>query len=157
MTKTFSYGIGIILTYLFFNRRPIRKITIGENLTAPADGKIISIENNKIEIFIGILNNHYQLAPYDGIITKIYEPTKEYSLIEMDTYLGHITIERWAGELARTVTTHVKLGQQVNKGDIIGRILLGSHAAITIPPGLPIKVKIGQHILAGETIIAILQ
>jgi len=155
MTNIFSYGIGILtLGYLFFNRKPVRIITPGYNLVSPADGTVIGIKNNTIEIFIGVLDNHYQLAPYDGRVTSIFEPTKEYSVIELSTPLGYTTIERFAGDIARTITTSVKLNQYINKGDILGRILLGSHTSITIPPYLSIKVKPYQHILAGETIIA---
>lgn len=155
MTKASSYGIGIIiLGYLFFNRRPIRTVPKGDVIVAPADGTIQFIKNNTIEIFIGILNSHYQLAPFDGQVTNIISDTPLYNVIELETKLGHITIERWAGEIARTVTTDVKINQYVNKGDILGRILLGSHTSITIPPFLSIKVKPYQHVLAGETIIA---
>lgn len=155
MSKLLNYIAGaVFLGFLFFNRKPMRTITLGDNLTAPADGTVLISKLNTIEIFIGILDNHYQLAPADGVITNIYEPMREYSIIEMDTDLGHINIERWAGDLAKTVITFVKIGQQVKKGDLIGRILLGSHATISIPFGLKVKVSEGQYVLAGETIIA---
>jgi phosphatidylserine decarboxylase len=156
MSKLLNYIAGAtILGFLFFNRQPVRKITAGNNLVAPADGTVVLAKTNSIEIFIGILDNHYQLAPTDGLITNIYEPTKQYSLIEMDIALGNfINIERWGGDLAKTVITFVKVGDIVKKGDLIGRILLGSHATISIPFGLDIKVIEGQYVLAGETIIA---
>jgi phosphatidylserine decarboxylase len=155
MSKLLNYlAEAAFLGFLFFNRQPVRNITPGNNLVAPADGTILISKSNTIEIFIGILDNHYQLAPADGVITNIYEPTKEYSLIEMDTDYGHINIERWAGDLAKTVITYIKVGQHVKKGDFIGRILLGSHTSVSIPFGLDVKVVEGQHIKAGETIIA---
>jgi len=140
--------------YVFFNRNPNRQIPYGRNLVAPADGTIVDIKGNKIEIFIGLLDVHAQRSPYDGVVTGLLDTVKEYNLIELSTNLGYITIERWAGELAKTVTTNVKLGDYVSKGDTIGRILLGSHAAVTIPPYLTIKVTKGQHVIAGQTIIA---
>lgn len=153
--KLSSYILPVLtIGYLFFNRRPIRTIPKGDVITAPADGTIIDIKNNTIEIFIGILSNHYQMAPFEGQITNIISQSSMYNVIELDTKLGHITIERWAGELARSIITYVELNQYTNKGDVIGRILLGSHCSITIPPYLSIKVKPNQQILAGETIIA---
>lgn len=152
--KTLSYGIGIIiLGYLFFNRNPQRNIPLGDNIVSPADGTIQNISNSKIEIFLGLTDVHIQRAPFDGQITSIID-IPMYNVIELETKLGYIVIERWGGELARTVTTIVEPYQYVKKGDIIGRILLGSHVAITIPPYMEIKVMPYQHLTAGETIIA---
>jgi phosphatidylserine decarboxylase len=155
MGKIFNYIVeASIIGYMYFNRNPPRIIPSGQNLVSPADGTIIDINNNRIDMFLSIFDVHFQRSPSDGRITNIFEPTKQYSLIEIDSSLGHLTIERWAGELARTVSTFVKIGNYVKKGDSIGRILLGSHCSITIPPWLTIKVKIGDHVIAGETIIA---
>lgn len=145
----------IFLGYIYFNRNPSRNIPPGDNLVSPADGTIQSIQNNRINIFINLYDVHIQRSPFEGQITNIISQSPMYNVIELETKLGHITIERLAGELARTVTTDVKLNQYVNKGDVIGRILLGSHTSITIPPNLIIKVIQGQHVIAGETIIAI--
>lgn len=154
-TKLLDYGIGIIiLGYLYFNRNPSRNIPIGDNIVSPADGTIVDIKNNNIEIFIGLLDVHFQRAPFQGQVTNIIEKIPTYNVIELSTPLGYITIERWAGEIAKTVDTFIKPGQYVEKGDVIGRILLGSHCAVTIPQNLDIKVVKGQHVIAGETILA---
>lgn len=155
MKKIYYYGLfTLLLGYIYFNRNPFRTIPEGNNFVAPADGTIVDIKDNRIEIFIGITDVHYQRAHQSGIITNIIEDNPLYNLIELDTPLGYTIIERWAGDIARTIITFVKIGDHVKKGQIIGRILLGSHTAITIPPGLMIKVNIGDHIIAGETIIA---
>lgn len=153
--KLLSYIIPtIFLGYLYFNRNPSRNIPLGDNLVSPADGTIQSIKDNRIDIFISITDVHYQRAPQNGQITNIIQDNPLYNIIELETKLGYITIERWAGELARTIITYVKPNQYIEKGDIIGRILLGSHTSITIPPYLTIKVESYQHVIAGETIIA---
>lgn len=155
MNKYLYYMTGIaILGYIYFNRNPNRQIPFGDNITAPCDGTIISIKNNKIEFFLGLGDVHYQRAPQSGIVADIVDINEDYSSIELDTRFGPVTIERWAGQIARTVVTYVKVGDRIDKGDLIGRILLGSHCSITIPPDLMIKVDVGQHVLAGETVIA---
>lgn len=155
MTKILTYGMGfLLLGYIYFNRNPQRLIPIGDTIVSPADGTIQSIKNNRIDIFINLSDVHIQRAPFQGQITNIIQDGPMYNVIELSTPLGYVTIERWAGEIARTVTTYVKPNQYVEKGQILGRILLGSHCSITIPPFLSIKVKPYQHILAGETIIA---
>lgn len=155
MSKLLNDLTGVaIFAYLYFNRNPERNIPIGNNIVSPADGTIVSIIGNRIEVFLSLFDVHYQRAPFEGYITKIIEDSSSYNVIELDTPLGYITIERWAGKIARTITTFVKVGNHVKKGEVIGRILLGSHTAVTIPPHLSIKVIEGQHVLAGETIIA---
>lgn len=150
-----KYGIGsFIIGYIYFNRNPSRNIPIGDNLVSPADGTVVGIKNNNIEIFIGITDVHYQRSPFDGLVTNIIQESPYYNIIELDTQLGYVTIERWAGDIARLITTSIKQGQHIRKGEIIGRILLGSHCAVTVPIGFDIRVVEGQHVIAGETIVA---
>lgn len=163
-TKYILLAVGSLLLlkgYVFFNRNPVRKITSGNNFVAPADGVVEKIEKDsrgyiKIQIFIGLGDVHYQRSPFFGSIVNIINITGDSSCnkIELSTIFGNTIIERWSGILARTVRTSVKVGDVVNKGDIIGRILLGSHCSITIPKSLKVKVYEGDHLLAGETIIA---
>ena len=132
--------------YIYFNRNEDRKIEKG--IISPADGTVEKIENNRIDIFIGISDVHFQRASISGIITDIQDyPEENKNLIIID---NKFTIERRGGVLARSVRTNVKIGDYVKKGQIIGRILLGSHAAI-YPIYYP-TVKVGDHILAGQTI-----
>jgi phosphatidylserine decarboxylase len=52
------------------------------------------------------------------------------------------------------VTTAVTLGQTVARGQRIGRILLGSRTEIFLPLSLEPAVAPGDHVRAGETVIA---
>lgn len=154
--KLITYALSALLGgYLYFNRNPKRKIPQGENLVSPADGTIQIIQGNRIEIFIGITDVHYQRTPYYGVISYIEDVDATYNIIEMDSPLGHIVIERYAGKLARTVKTFLKIEDDVEKGQVLGKIILGSHCTIIIPPGMNIIVKEGQHLRAGETIVAV--
>lgn len=141
-------GITLVSFYLYFNRNPDRIIQPG--IVSPSDGTIKFIENNKIVMFIGLTDVHYQRCPASGIITDIQDyPDENKNIITMDNGL---IIERRGGILARSVRTIVSVGQYVEKGAFLGRILLGSHCAI-YPITVPI-VKVGQHLLAGQTIQA---
>lgn len=146
-------SIALVAFYTYFNRNAERTIPKGKNITAPADGTVTCIDDNKIEIFIGLTDVHFQRIPYDGVIKKIKE-CSDINTTTLSTELGDILIERRSGAIARTIRTFIKVGDKVKKGDIFGRILLGSHASITIPSQFKIKVKVGDHILAGETILA---
>lgn len=131
--------------YLYFNRNPNREI--GQGIVSPSDGTITHIENNKIDIFIGLLDVHVQRAPISGIITDIQDFSTENRNIII---INNLTVERTGGILARSIRTYVNKGDYVEKGQIIGRILLGSHTSIY--PIYNPTVKIGDHILTGQTI-----
>ena len=131
----------------------MRVIPSGNNIVSPADGTITSIKDNKIDIFIGLFDVHYQRSPYSGIIIESVS-TPSYNRLELVSDIGIIVVERWGGLIARSVRTFVTKWSEVSKGQIIGRILLGSHASITLPAHVIIAAKVGDHILAGETIIA---
>lgn len=154
-TKLFISGALLFGGFLYFNRNPGRVIPHGNNVVSPADGTIMSINDNKIDIFIGLSDVHYQRAPYSGIITES-ESTPDYNRLEMFSDIGFIIVERWGGFLARSVSTFVTVWSEVSKGQIIGRILLGSHASITLPQNVVISAMVGDHVIAGETIIAYL-
>lgn len=138
-------SISLAAFYVYFNRNPYREIQPG--IVSPADGTIESIYNNRIDIFIGITDVHVQRAPISGIITDIQDyPAENKNIIIID----NLTVERRGGIIARSVTTQVSIGDYVEKGQIIGRILLGSHAAVY--PIYNPTVKVGDHLLAGQTI-----
>jgi len=139
-------GIALVSFYFYFNRNPDR--VIQEGIVSPSDGTVEIIMNNKIVMFIGLTDVHYQRAPASGTIVSIQDfPEENKNLITMDNGL---IIERRGGILARSVRTIVKVGDKIEKGQFIGRILLGSHCAIS-PITNPI-VRVGQHVLAGQTI-----
>jgi len=66
-----------------------------------------------------------------------------------------IRVIQIAGFLARRIFCYVKKNQNVNKGQKIGFISLGSQATLIIPAKkIKIIVKEGQKVKAGSTIIA---
>jgi len=145
-----TYGItGLAAFYIYFNRNPNREIQQG--IVSPTDGFIEKIENNRIDIFIGLLDVHYQRAPISGTIIDIQDfPSENKNIIIIESPIITITVERRGGILARSVRTFISIGDYVEKGTIIGRILLGSHTAI-YPIYNPI-VKVNERILSGQTI-----
>jgi len=62
-----------------------------------------------------------------------------------------------AGFLARKIICSIKRNQKVNKGQRIGRIVLGSQITVILPKGVDLKVKVNDKVKAGESIIAVLR
>lgn len=158
-TRLIIVGFTIVLGYSYFNRNPIRYIPINDNIiVSPVDGTITKISNNKIDIHIGITDVHYQRAPYNGTIIDIYGDSSGHYIVLNNSMYGDFIIERHGVPLINNVVTFVKKGDIVNKGDIIGKITFGSFCSIQLPliPSMNIVVREGQHISAGEGVIAII-
>jgi len=120
-----------------------------------------------ISIFMSPFDVHVNRAPIDGnVMTIKHKPGKffaaydfekslenESNEIILETKIGKIKIIQIAGFLARRIQCFVKPNQKINKGDKIGRIIIGSQVTLLVPK-VELNVKVGDHVKAGETIIA---
>lgn len=153
-------------------------------LVAPADGVIDAIEqvsppeelemdNNmewtRVSIFLSVFNVHIQRMPYDGKITKIHYREGKFLNVSVDKYSKdnerqscvletenglQIPVVQIAGLIARRIVCNLNVGQEIKKGEKYGIIKFGSRVDIYLPKGVVSAVKIGQTMIAGESIIA---
>lgn len=171
--------LGLLTLFvIWFFRNPEREMPAGEKtIVAPADGKIIGIEQAaggelllspscKISIFMNVHNVHVNRIPYDGVVRAIrYRKgkflaaslDKASELNERNTLLIHtaggfdILIIQIAGFIARRIACWVQEGDTVYKGDRFGLIRFGSRVEIFLPFEAAISVKVGDKVLAGKT------
>ena len=182
------FFIGLILTIwcIYFFRSPERVIpdNIDNSLVvAPADGKIIEIEEItpneeiglpknkyiKIGIFMNVFNVHVNRSPMSGtILKKNYIPglffnasldkaSKENERLCIVMSVNNkvkIAFVQIAGLLARRIVNEAQEGKKLITGQIFGIIRFGSKVDIYIPSGSKINVLKGQTSIAGETILA---
>jgi len=124
-----------------------------------------------IIIVMNIFNIHWQKAPLSGkVISVKYKKGKflnavfgaknmnattknERNEILIETPRGKIKIIQIAGIIARRICCFVKEGQEIQKGQDLGLIKLGSQVVIILP-NIKLKVKEGDNIRVGKTIIA---
>jgi phosphatidylserine decarboxylase len=122
-----------------------------------------------IRIFLSLWDGHFTKSPYTGTITNIdYQPGKflpaftpralienEHQLFTLLTRFGAVFVMQIAGILARRTISLTHTNQPVQTGQNIGYILFGSQVALFIPRKAigAIRVKVGEKILAGETIL----
>lgn len=59
-----------------------------------------------------------------------------------------------AGRAARRIRNTLKVGSSAKKGDIYGRIILGSQTVVIIPANHEVLVEVGERVIDGETVIA---
>ena len=169
---------------LLFFRDPDR-VSISDNkfLVSPADGLISTIEevqgpkelnlNNttytKVSIFMNVFNCHVNRTPISGSVEEIfYKPGKflnasldkaseenERNYYKIKTTKGdEILIVQIAGLIARRIVTEVHKDQKLNQGDRIGMIRFGSRVDVYFN-NRKLLAKIGQNVVAGESLIAV--
>ena len=172
-----------IWVYYFFRdpeRHPINDDTY---LVSPADGLItdisertgpveLQLENTtftKASIFMNVFNCHVNRTPLTGTIEEInYKPGKflnasldkaseenerNYYKIKCSKSGEEIIIVQIAGLIARRIVCEVEQGQSLKQGDRIGMIRFGSRVDIYFK-NKKVLAKIGQNVVAGESLIA---
>tara|TARA_Y100001970_G_scaffold293319_1_gene439329 strand:- start:13461 stop:14114 length:654 start_codon:yes stop_codon:yes gene_type:complete len=179
----FLFLIITIWVYYFF-RDPERIIIDDENyLVSPADGRISSIQEingpaelgldkmkfTRVSIFMNVFDCHVNRAPTNGEIQDIfYKPGKflnasldkasdenerNYFNIKDNKTSEPIVVVQIAGLIARRIITQIEKKQTVNQGQRIGMIRFGSRVDIYYTQRKTM-VKVGQNVIAGESLIA---
>tara|TARA_B100000586_G_C20101439_1_gene425084 strand:- start:1544 stop:2197 length:654 start_codon:yes stop_codon:yes gene_type:complete len=179
----FIFTLITIWVYYFF-RDPERKIIEDDTyLVSPADGIIstvaevngpieLGLENKKftkVSIFMNVFNCHVNRAPLKGEIEDIfYKPGKflnasldkaseenerNYFKIKDNKTADSIVVVQIAGLIARRIVTQVQKKQMVNQGQRIGIIRFGSRVDVYYSERKTM-VKVGQNVIAGESLIA---
>lgn len=118
-----------------------------------------------IRIFLNLFDVHVQRAPVEGTVTEAkhypgkhimaFKPSawqNERAEITIKSKKGMVKVVLIAGILARRIRLFAKKGQKVQKGERIGRILLGSQVCLIIPK-CKVQVKRGKQVRAGTSII----
>ena len=172
-----------IWVYYFFRDPERYPINDDSFLVSPADGLItdisertgpveLQLENTtytKASIFMNVFNCHVNRTPLSGIVEEInYKPGKflnasldkaseenerNYYKIKSSKSGEEIIIVQIAGLIARRIVCEVEQGQNLKQGDRIGMIRFGSRVDIYFK-NKKVLAKIGQNVVAGESLIA---
>jgi len=175
-----SFVITVFMVYFF--RDPEREIPEGEGLfVSPADGRIILIKDVfekehlkaaviEISIFMSPFNVHVNRAPCDGKIKGIRhnkgkfiaaykdEASFKNENIEMtlETKYGDMLVRQVAGYVARRAVCRANTGDSLKRGERYGIIKFSSRLDVYIPKDTAVKVKLGDRVKAGETVIGVI-
>jgi phosphatidylserine decarboxylase len=171
---------------LYFFRDPNPKVPIGPNLVvSPGHGKVDVIDTTtepkfmggecrRISVFLSVLNVHVQNAPIGGKVA-FFKYTEGDFMNAMRTECAtanenvlfgfqapepdgaKVGLRLIAGVLARRIVPWIELGDEVARGDRISLIQFGSRCDIYLPMSTKINVKLGDRVVGGETVLAILE
>lgn len=168
LSGLFVLGLFLSIFVIVFFRDPERTPRGDENdAVSPADGRVISINDRKLCIFMNIHNVHVNRSPLGGTVMEIdYKPggyipafnkdsdVNERNHVVINTEYGNIELTQIAGVLTRRIVSYISEGSLVKRGERIGMIRFGSRVDIIIPEAYAYSVDVGDEVKAGETVIA---
>ncbi|MFH1196529.1 MAG: phosphatidylserine decarboxylase family protein [bacterium] len=172
-------AVALLAFTLYFFRDPERTPPSHKGIiVAPADGVIIivkEIEQHKyiqdggtqISIFMSPLNVHVNRIPISGMVDYYKYIEGEYLVAFHDkadernerteigilSEYGKMFYTQVAGMVARRIVCNLKAGDSVKVGERFGMIKFGSRSDVVVPKGWKLKVKKGDKVTAGETIL----
>jgi phosphatidylserine decarboxylase len=166
-------GVSLLLIsafVAFFFRNPKRVIPADPGIiVSPADGKVVKIESvgavTRLSIFLSLFNVHVNRSPIGGRIESIdYRPGKfkaafdhaasvenERNIIMVSDGRINIVFTQIAGIIARRIVCWKKVGDTVDKGELVGLIRFGSRVDVLFPAGTEVTVKVGDPVRGGST------
>jgi phosphatidylserine decarboxylase len=174
--------IFALFTLCFF-RDPTAKTPAGPGLVvSPGHGKVDVVDHlddapflggpcHRISIFLSVIDVHVQNAPVSGKIhCVVHTPGKFVSALRADSALYNenvligfdstetagekIGLRLIAGVLARRIVPFVKVGDELARGERVSLIQFGSRCDLYLPLQYKIKIKPGDKVAGGETIVA---
>jgi phosphatidylserine decarboxylase len=161
-------------------------VPVGANLVvSPAHGKVDVIDRTtepqfmggecqRVSIFLSVFNVHVQNAPVGGKVGflkytmgQFLNAMRTESAIHNENVLlgfevsepkgQRIGVRLIAGVIARRIVPFVQVGDEIARGERISLIQFGSRADVYLPAGAKIKVQLGEHVVGGQTVLAVFE
>jgi phosphatidylserine decarboxylase len=170
--------------FVFFFRDPERRATrdgSDDEVLAPADGRVLvagpAVDGVKpegswqqISIFLSPIDVHVNRIPASGRVTRVtftrgrflpaYRHDAASANERSEIWIDHdgqtIVARQIVGMLARRVVCRVAAGAAVRAGERFGIMKFGSRMDVFVPETATLRVKIGETVRGGETVIAVL-
>lgn len=167
--------------FLWFFRDPERTIPPDPGaIVSPGDGKVTDVaivdagnqKQLRISIFLNVFNVHVNRSPITGVIKEVrYQRGKylnamnvtsaeanEQNIVTVEGDDGQrVIFKQIAGLLARRIVFYSKVGDPLERGQRVGLIKFGSRVDLVMDAAARPRVKVGDHVKGGETIVAFLQ
>ena len=169
----------VTLWVVAFFRDPRREGPRGAHmLVCPADGKVIRIHTVNepdyvggqavcISVFMNVFNVHVNRYPVNGTVEyrdyregKFFNASLDKASVNNERMSlgilgphGKVLVRQIAGLVARRIVTDHHPGATVHQGDRLGLIRFGSRVDTFVPPGIAVRVKEGDSVNAGLTVL----
>jgi len=186
-TALVTAGFLLTFFVLWFFRDPERDTPQDLNLIiSSADGKVCLIDEayppeelpmeaekmKRICVFMNVFNVHVNRSPIKGRVENIVykkgqflnasldkasDKNERSSLILNSENGAKIIVVQIAGLIARRILSFISSSDQLNQGERFGLIRFGSRVDIYMPLDAVEKCKVGDKVVAGESILAALK
>lgn len=163
--------------FLWFFRDPERRIPDGAGLiVSPGDGRVtetVAIETpagarQRISIFLSVFNVHVNRAPIAGVLARVeYQKglylnamnpasaeRNEQNIVTVREGETEVIFKQIAGLLARRIVFNLREGERVERGQRVGLIKFGSRVDVILPAAAKIRVKVGDKVQGGASVLA---
>ena len=174
--------LGLVaLACLGFFRDPERTPPLAPGLVlAPADGRVMRMDEVddpwvgravRASIFLSPLDVHVNRSPTAGLVHSVrYEAGRfmaayrdeaselnERCTISLEGDATRIGVKQIAGVVARRIVCRVRAGDKLAAGERFGLIRFGSRTDLVVPRSTEMRVKIGDRVRGGETVMGVLR
>jgi phosphatidylserine decarboxylase len=164
--------------FLWFFRDPQRTIPAGPGLiVSPGDGLVTETASittpdgprQRISIFLSVFDVHVNRSPIAGVLTSVRYQKGQYlnamnpasadrneqniAMVRGEDGV-EITFKQIAGLLARRIVFKLREGDKVERGQRVGLIKFGSRVNVLLPPEAELRVRVGQRVKGGESVLA---
>jgi phosphatidylserine decarboxylase len=179
-TGNWAWGIAPVLLaafFLWFFRDPPRTIPSGAGLiVSPGDGLVTEAvtiatpegPRQRISIFLNVFNVHVNRSPIGGVLSCVHYQKGKYlnamnpasadrneqNAVTVKGEGFEVTFKQIAGLLARRIVFTLGEGDTVERGQRVGLIKFGSRVDVILPAEAALRVKVGQKVKGGESVLA---
>jgi phosphatidylserine decarboxylase len=179
-TGIWAWSIAPVLLaafFLWFFRDPVRTIPTGPGLiVSPGDGLVTETavidtpqgQRQRISIFLSVFDVHVNRSPIGGVLTSVrYQKGQYLNAMNPDsadrneqniaTVRGEgmeVTFKQIAGLLARRIVFNCSEGETLARGQRVGLIKFGSRVNVIVPAEAELRVKVGQRVKGGTSVLA---
>jgi len=126
---------------------------------------------SRVSIFLNVFDVHVNRAPIAGTITGLsYQKGKfgnamaagssdanEQNIVTVRGDGQTVVFKQIAGLLARRIVFHPRPGDQLQRGQRVGLIKFGSRVDVVLDPAVEIRVKVGDRVRGGSSILGVLR
>jgi phosphatidylserine decarboxylase len=167
------------LIFLGFFRDPERRPPdVAGAVLAPADGKVMAVVGTddawvgpalRVSIFLSPVDVHINRAPVAGLVAGVeYTPGKFRAAYKAEASevnerctvaiegRARVAVRQIAGVLARRIVCRVRTGDTLAAGERYGLIRFGSRTDLYVPRTTELRVRVGEHVRGGESIMGVL-
>jgi len=171
--------LALALFTLAFFRNPTREIPGDERtVVAPADGRVLEAGEilrpdgsraKRVGIFLSVFDVHVNRSPVAGRVVSLVRggtlflaawnrraETENVRLeLELETGRGErVGVVQITGFIARRIVCHPRVGEWVERGSRYGLIRFGSRTDVVLPLGAELRVRPGERVWGGASVIA---